>query len=261
MSLLDAVFHRKREVNHLKFLFDAYHPKYWWTEVMECVRKLLLTGFVVFFYEGSGLQIFASMVISAFFFGIYTHIKPYLMPSNNTFATFVHFQVFFTLACTLLLRMNSLLSNSNQEDMKLSENSLVYALLISNLSVLLIGCILVIRSCLNTSEGDFLDTGFDDFIIQQSFDQDPLSESKSGSRDEETPSKSGESQSKDIEMTSSEPSQPQDLQVSISKSHSSEFEMTSSEPSQPQDLQVSTLESQSKGLFLFFYDCIYLSIF
>ena len=86
MSLGESVVKREKEVNHLKFLFDAFLPHYWWTEVMECVRKLLLTGFMVFIYEGSGLQIFASMIVSTFFLVIYAKIEPYLMPSNNTFS-------------------------------------------------------------------------------------------------------------------------------------------------------------------------------
>jgi len=34
--------------------------------------------------------------------------------------------------------------------------------LISNVSVLVVGLVLIARSCIRTSEGDFLDVGFDD---------------------------------------------------------------------------------------------------
>jgi len=131
---------------------------------MECLRKLLLTGFVVFFYEGSGLQIFCSMLISIVFSMIFNNLKPYLMPSNNTFAIFVHFQVTFTLACTLLLRVNERFSREDRQAFQIDSESLSYALLISNASVLVIGVILILRACFNTSEGDFLDAGFDDEI-------------------------------------------------------------------------------------------------
>jgi len=76
-------------------LYDAFLPEYYWTEVMECLRKLLLTGFVVFFYEGSGLQILFGLVMSIIFLSLYSKLDPYLMPSNNTFATYVHFQVLY----------------------------------------------------------------------------------------------------------------------------------------------------------------------
>jgi len=181
MGLGEAVVKRERNVNHLKFLFDAFLPQYWWTEVMECVRKLLLTGFMVFFYEGSGLQIFTSMLVSGFFFAIYSKIEPYLMPSNNTFAIFVHFQIAFTLACTLLLRVNENLSNEEKDQMQFNTNSISTALVISNASVLLIGSIFVIKSCFNTSEADFLDVGFDEHVKDKDErDEDESEEGKEG---------------------------------------------------------------------------------
>ena len=85
--------------------------------------------------------------------------------SNNTFAIFVHFQVTFTLACTLLLRSDEEFNNQNRDSFQIDSTSLSYALLISNASVLLFGLILIGRACINTSEGDLLDAGFDDEIF------------------------------------------------------------------------------------------------
>ena len=68
----------------------------------------------------------------------------------------------FTLACTLLLRVNENLSNEERDSFQIDATSLSYALLISNASVLVIGVILILRACFNTSEGDFLDAGFDE---------------------------------------------------------------------------------------------------
>jgi len=96
------------------------------------------------------------------FFAAFIHYKPYLMPSNNTFAIFVHFQVTFTLACTLLLRVNERFSNEDRQAFQVDSESLSYALLISNASVLLIGVILILRACFDSSEGNFLDAGFDE---------------------------------------------------------------------------------------------------
>jgi len=162
MSLGQAVLKRERDVNHLKFLYDAFLPKYYWTEVMECLRKLLLTGFVVFFYEGSALQIYFSLMISAFSFLLYVYFKPYLMPSNNTFAIFVHFQVFFTLTCSAMLLIHSHTKQDSTAALKFSSYSLGVALLTSNITVLVLGFLLILYSCINSGEGDFLDVGFDE---------------------------------------------------------------------------------------------------
>ena len=53
---------------------------------------------------------------------------------------------------------------------QVDSESLSYALLISNASVLVIGLILIGRACFNTSEGDFLDVGFDEHYDE--FDQE-----------------------------------------------------------------------------------------
>merc|ERR1712072_931837 len=99
-------------------------------------------------------------MISMIFCIIYTDIKPYLMPSNNTFAIFVHFQVTFTLLCTLLLRMMESYTESEKDEMSVNAESIAWALLISNVSVIVFGSVFIIRACFNTSEGDFLDAGF-----------------------------------------------------------------------------------------------------
>jgi len=58
--------------------------------------------------------------------------------------------------------MNENLSSQDQSSLQIDSESLSYALLISNVSVLVIGVILIGRACINTSEGDFLDAGFDE---------------------------------------------------------------------------------------------------
>jgi len=123
--------------------------------VMECLRKLLLTGFVVFFYEGSGLQILFGLSISIVFFGLYAFLHPYLMPSNNTFVVFVHFNISFTLLLTLLIRMNETFTQDQSKKFQVNELSISYALLISNASVLLVGVIYILRDIVFKNEADY----------------------------------------------------------------------------------------------------------
>jgi len=149
------VMGRREDVNHLKFLFDAFLPEYYWTEVMECLRKLLLTGFVVFFYEGSALQIVFGLVMSIFFLTLYSFLQPYLMPSNNTFASYVHFQISFTLVSVLLLRMSLDVSNQQSEEWKLSTTPISVTLLISNVSVLVIGFLYILIAMCSQNLGSY----------------------------------------------------------------------------------------------------------
>jgi len=149
-------------------LFDAFLPKYYWTEVMECLRKLLLTGFVVFFYEGSALQILVGLIISIIFFGLYSKLDPYLMPSNNTFASYVHFQVSITLALSLMIRFGDYLSSNERSELKLDVDFLSYILLFSNGSVLLIGIFMISKDFMGISDQDRDILGIDDPTSYQS---------------------------------------------------------------------------------------------
>jgi len=161
MSLSQAVRKREQDVNHLKFLYDAFKPKFWYMEVFECLRKLMLTGFVVFFYEGSALQVAGGTLVAIWALMVYSYTRPYLMRSNNTFAIFAHFQVFFTLFCSLLIRMDEFSGDGeSSQSLQFDSEQLGTALLISNLSVLVLGVILMAKACLTTSEGDFVDTGY-----------------------------------------------------------------------------------------------------
>jgi len=143
-------------------LYDAFLPEYYWTEVMECLRKLLLTGFVVFFYERSALQIVFALTASVVFLTLYSKLEPYLMPSNNSFATFVHFNISFTLTCTLLIRAIETFTQEEKDEMKLDKLSVSYALLFSNISVLVVGFSLILKVFLTDSKKDYTSVGFNE---------------------------------------------------------------------------------------------------
>ena len=162
MNLMEAVFHRRKEANHLKFLYDPYAPEYWWTEVMECLRKLLLTGFVVFMYSGSAAQIIFGLTISIFFGVLYCYIQPYLMPSNNTFAAYVNFVLAFTLMLSFALRFESILSDSEADDLLIDPEAISMTLMLSSLSVIVLFLVMVSFSFVSSSEDIFYDMDFDD---------------------------------------------------------------------------------------------------
>jgi len=116
------------------------------------LRKLLLTGFVVFFYEGSALQLLVGLVISIIFAIIYSKLDPYLMPSNNTFATYAHFNISFTLVSSLMLMMDTLISEDQRSSLQFSKRSISISLLLSNGSVLVIGGLSIVSTILTSHE-------------------------------------------------------------------------------------------------------------
>jgi len=74
-----AIWVRDENVSHLRFLYDPYLPQYWWFEVIECIRKLSLTGFIVFFYEGSILQVAMSLILSVIAGFMYAYLQVFFL--------------------------------------------------------------------------------------------------------------------------------------------------------------------------------------
>ena len=103
-----VVYAREAKVNYLKFLYDAYKPKYFWMEVLECGRKLALTGFVVFIAEGSALQAYTGILVSVVAVMVYCYTRPFLFKSNNYFSIFAHTQITVTLIGVSMLRYQHL---------------------------------------------------------------------------------------------------------------------------------------------------------
>ena len=58
-------------------LFEAYRPSLWYFECVECVRRLSLTGLLVFLYPGENKQVWLAMIICMFWIILYTWHKPY----------------------------------------------------------------------------------------------------------------------------------------------------------------------------------------
>lgn len=57
----------------LKFLFSAYEPQFWYWEVIETYRRLILTGVLVLVSQGDPLQLVIGMVLAVFFIKLYAY--------------------------------------------------------------------------------------------------------------------------------------------------------------------------------------------
>jgi hypothetical protein len=89
----------------VRFLYENYQPKYWWFEVCETLRKLSLTGFLVFLAPGTGLQICIAMVITIFSLVVYVSLKPFQDPYANKLAQTAQLQLLFTIICALAIKV------------------------------------------------------------------------------------------------------------------------------------------------------------
>ena len=98
----------------LSFLYESYEPKYWWFEIFETMKKLALTGFLVFVAPGTTAQVVVSLVMSIIALVVYTNTKPFINDFNNKLALVANWQLVLTLVCALAIEVN--MDGINQKD-------------------------------------------------------------------------------------------------------------------------------------------------
>ncbi len=93
----------------LGILWEPYKNQYWYWEVIECYRRIILTSILSIINPGSSLQSIAAVMCSLFFIKLYSNYSPYASTNDNILAEIGQFQVFLTFSISLIIK-NSLLS-------------------------------------------------------------------------------------------------------------------------------------------------------
>ena len=102
-----AVCKVDEKVVHLSFLFDSYEPGCMYFEVFECIRKLLLTGMMTFFYPGTASQIAIGLLIAFASAIFYSHFKPFVEDHDDLVSEVTQCQTFFVLLTALMSFISS----------------------------------------------------------------------------------------------------------------------------------------------------------
>jgi hypothetical protein len=74
------------ELMNIAFLFDPYKPEYWYFEVVETMRRLLMTGALSSVRPGSFTQLSCGLSLSIFFTILLATLKPYSESRDNWIA-------------------------------------------------------------------------------------------------------------------------------------------------------------------------------
>ena len=93
-------------IKALSFLYGAYEPRCYWFEVFETLRKLALTGGLVFLKPGTASQIMMSMILCLGSMRVYSGYKPFVEDKIDTFAEVAQWQLFFTMFAALAIRVD-----------------------------------------------------------------------------------------------------------------------------------------------------------
>ena len=70
-------------------------PHFYFWESIECVRHLALTGMLVFFADGTELQIIVASLIALASLYMYSKYRPYLDDNVDTLASMAQLMIFF----------------------------------------------------------------------------------------------------------------------------------------------------------------------
>eukprot|EP00519_Triparma_laevis_P011672 CAMPEP_0182513664 /NCGR_PEP_ID=MMETSP1321-20130603/34400_1 /TAXON_ID=91990 /ORGANISM="Bolidomonas sp., Strain RCC1657" /LENGTH=700 /DNA_ID=CAMNT_0024720721 /DNA_START=124 /DNA_END=2226 /DNA_ORIENTATION=+ len=113
-SLLIPIRHDLKEAQARKdnpklvktaFLWGMYEPHMWWFEIFECVRRLSMTGMLIFVAPGSASQIVAAMLLSILSIVSFVHWRPYVYEEDDDLAIACQLSIFFTIFGALLIRV------------------------------------------------------------------------------------------------------------------------------------------------------------
>jgi hypothetical protein len=88
----------------IRLLFDAYRPCYWYWEVVETFRRLMLTGVLVLIAQGSAVQIIVGICLSTFFLKLYDSYSPYADTAVRTVEAISQRQICVVFFLALLVK-------------------------------------------------------------------------------------------------------------------------------------------------------------
>ena len=127
--------HKNTDSHVMDQLSSSYKPNRYYYEIVECIRRIMLTCVIVFLFPDSASQIAITLVIAFTFFGISEALSPYSNSWDRWISMMGHVIIFMSMYIGLLLKVD--VSDERSE----SQESFGILLIISN--VLLIVLIIV----------------------------------------------------------------------------------------------------------------------
>lgn len=94
-----------RHMARYGLLYAKYDPRCWWWEEVELLRKLLLTGVVVFVSPGSTVQIWFAVIVALTALLCTTYFTPYANDKIDAVSWAAQTCTLLTLLCTLALKV------------------------------------------------------------------------------------------------------------------------------------------------------------
>ena len=114
LALLIVLVTKRREIRGqskpgelsiaLQFLYRAYEPRFYWYEIVEVARRLILVGFIIFVEPGTLIQLFVALTVAISMFAGMLFLRPHRDVSNRFLALVASFMTITTLISCIMLR-------------------------------------------------------------------------------------------------------------------------------------------------------------
>ena len=95
------------KIAHLSFLTSAYKTRYYWFEVLECLRRLSLAIFIGFAPRESAAAPSLGILISTAFIWVTTELRPYKDTADNTLAIILAYALMLLFLAALLIKVEA----------------------------------------------------------------------------------------------------------------------------------------------------------
>ena len=90
-------------IEHLEFLFAEYEPRCYLFVVFECLRRLMLTGLLIFIYAGSLTQITVGLLLAYLSYAVMSSYSPYIEDVDDRLADVGQSQIVLVFIASLVL--------------------------------------------------------------------------------------------------------------------------------------------------------------
>lgn len=109
----------------MRDLWAPYQPRRYYFEVVECGRRIALTGLAVFLLPGTAAQVAIEVVLAAVFIGVSEKLSPFVDPLDAWLYRCGTWVVFFTMYLSLLLKVDA--SNDDSQSQAVFAKVLIAA--------------------------------------------------------------------------------------------------------------------------------------
>jgi hypothetical protein len=107
-TIISANSDQQSSIVTIKFLYESYKPQYWYFEIVETGRRLMLTGVLSVAGEGTSGQVVFGILLAVLYTKIYGYYQPYELQETSVVAELAQYQIFFSFFGTLVVQ-NALL--------------------------------------------------------------------------------------------------------------------------------------------------------